>query len=1224
MSTKTTDFDAVRLRLASPKKILEWSYGEVTRPETINYRTQKPEKDGLFCERIFGPTKDFQCYCGKYKKIRYKGIICDKCGVEVTRSIVRRERMGHINLATPVSHIWFLRGRPSSKIGLILDLSAQELEKVVYFGSYIITDVDEEERKKALLETHKEYKARKREVKRKYIELKQEMNKSKVRKKMLKTKRKMVSGEMPSLKETQDINKKMQGELEGLEQAKDKAEEQLIHLSPKTIISELEFRDLSMKYGQVFKASIGTEAIRKLLSRIDLRQEAEKLKKELEEAHESRRKRIMKVLKLTRGMIQAKIRPEWMCLTVIPVIPPDLRPMVQLDGGRFAASDLNDLYRRVINRNNRLKRLQELGAPEVISRNEKRMLQEAVDALLDNSARRSKEVTASTGQRRKLRSLADMLKGKQGRFRQNLLGKRVDYSGRSVIVVGPELNLSECGLPKIMALELFKPFVIAKLISEEFTHSVRSAGKLIEQQDPCVWDMLEEVSKNYPVLLNRAPTLHRLGIQSFKPVLIEGKAIQIHPMVCKAFGADFDGDQMAVHLPLTKEAKKEAEEIMASTSNLLKPAAGDPIVTCDQDLVLGFYYVTHIRSGCHGEGKIFSTPEEAILALGLEMIDIRAEIKVKIKDKLIKTCVGRILFNRALPHDFPFVNKTLGKKEINKILGEIHQKFSQREVAKTVDKIKEMGFKVVSKSGISWGMDDLFSPRDKQTLLELADKQVQKIYRQFREGLLSESERHTKIVNVWFAAQEKIGNSVRKTLLPFGPVYSIIISGARGSWSQVTQMAGMKGLVAGPTGEVIELPVRNSLKDGLSNLEYFISSHGSRKGMSDIALRTSEAGYLTRRMVDVAQDVVIREEDCGDAEGVEVSLDESREMEKEFYLRIRGRVLAADVVKPKNSKEILVKTGTLLDEKLAKMIEDVGVKKVRIRSVLTCKIRGGLCAKCYGWDLSKNRLVKPGLAVGIIAAQAIGEPGTQLTLYSKHRVATAGGDILQGLPRVEELFEAHPPRGKAIISEIDGIVHIEKQERNQKILIQSKDPTKTKEYIIPKQADLLVKNNAKISKGQPLMEGHFDLKDLFRISGKLACQKYILKEVQWVYTSQGQNIDDKHIEMIIRQMFSRIKIQDPRDTDLLPGDIISKDRFLEENSKVKETKGKPAVGQNLILGISKAALSTESFLSAASFQETARVLIEAALTGKKDELLGLKENVIIGKLIPAGTGFRRK
>jgi len=979
-----------------------------------------------------------------------------------------------------------------------------------------------------------------------------------------------------------------------------------------------------MKYGQVFKASIGTEAIRKLLSRIDLRQEAEKLKKELEEAHESRRKRIMKVLKLTRSMIQAKIRPEWMCLTVLPVIPPDLRPMVQLDGGRFAASDLNDLYRRVINRNNRLKRLQELGAPEVISRNEKRMLQEAVDALLDNSARRSKEVTASTGQRRKLRSLADMLKGKQGRFRQNLLGKRVDYSGRSVIVVGPELNLSECGLPKIMALELFKPFVIAKLISEGFTHSVRSAGKLIEQQDPCVWDMLEEVSKNYPVLLNRAPTLHRLGIQSFKPVLIEGKAIQLHPMVCKAFGADFDGDQMAVHLPLTKEAKKEAEEIMASTSNLLKPAAGDPIVTCDQDLVLGFYYVTHIKPGCHGEGKIFSTPEKTILALGLEMIDIRAEIKVKIKDKLIKTCVGRILFNRALPHDFPFVNKTLDKKEINKILGEIHQKFSQKEVVKTLDKIKEMGFKVVSKSGISWGMDDLISPRDKQALLELTDRQVQKIYRQFREGLLSESERHTKIINVWFAVQEKIEDSVKKTLLPFSPVHSIIISGARGSWSQATQMAGMKGLVAGPSGEVIELPVRNSLRDGLSSLEYFISSHGSRKGMSDIALRTSEAGYLTRRMVDVAQDVVIREEDCRDTEGVEISLDESREMEKEFYLRIRGRVLVADVVKPKNSKGILVKAGTLLDEKLAKMIDDAGVKKVRIRSVLTCKIRGGLCAKCYGWDLSKNRLVKLGLAVGIIAAQAIGEPGTQLTLYSKHRVATAGGDILQGLPRVEELFEAHSPRGKAIFSEIDGIVHIEEQERNQKILIQSKDPTKTKEYIIPKQADLLVKDNAKVFRGQSLMEGHFDLKDLFRISGKLTCQKYILKEVQLVYTSQGQNIDDKHIGVIIRQMFSRVMILDPCDADLLPGDIISKDRFLEENDKVKRMKDKPAVGRNLILGISKAALSTESFLSAASFQETARVLIEAALVGKEDKLSGLKENVIIGKLIPAGTGFRKK
>jgi DNA-directed RNA polymerase subunit beta' len=1186
-TTKVTDFESIRLRLASPDVILAWSHGEVTKPETINYRTQRYERDGLFCEKIFGPAKDWECYCGKYKKIRYKGIVCDKCGVEVTRSIVRRERMGHIKLAVPVSHIWFLRGVPS-KIGLALDMSAQDLEKVVYFASYVVTEVDEEARKEAFARLETEYKG----------------------------KQKRLREEKTSEEKGEDLKSAYQA-----------SREEIKNLNRGQILSEVEYFNLSMKYGHVFKAGIGAEVIRRLLEDVDFDKEIEGIEKSLQDDKISDKKRMLKRLKLFQGMRQSGIRPEWTLPTMIPVIPPDLRPMVQLDGGRFATSDLNDLYRRIINRNNRLRKLIEIGAPEVIARNEKRMLQEAVDALFDNSARRGQtSVAASTGQRRALRSLADMLKGKQGRFRQNLLGKRVDYSGRSVIVVGPQLKLHQCGVPKKMALELFKPFIINKLIEKEYAHNVRSAGKMVEYESEEAYEMLDDIIEHHFVLLNRAPTLHRLSIQAFQPVLIEGKAIQIHPMVCAAFNADFDGDQMAVHVPLTEEARSEAGNIMLSAKNLLKPASGDPITIPSQDMVLGCYYMTHIVRGLKGEGKIFSGKEEAIMACNAGYLDMRSEIEVSFDGKREKTSVGRIFFNEILPEGFEFVNKELDKGKLREIVALCLARTNQERTAKFVDDLKNLAFSLVTESGISWGMDDLKVPQKKKQLLSQAEEQVDVVSKQFEMGLLTEQEKRSRVIEIWNEAKNKITEAVRESLDKEGPVYSMVYSKARGTEAVVVQMTGMKGLVAGPTGETIELPIKSSFKEGFNVLEYFIATHGARKGMADTALRTATAGYLTRRLVDVAQDVVVREPDCRDKEGSWIYREDSVVAGMSFASRLAGRVALEDVADPKTKKAIVKKDEMILKDQ-AREIEEKKIEKVKIRSVISCKTRRGICQKCYGLDLGRNELVQIGQAVGIVAAQAIGEPGTQLTMRTFHIGGVAGTDITQGLPRVDEIFEARPPKGEAAVSEIDGkVAEIKETEKDKIIRIESEDAKGKKnirEYVVPAVMNLNVSEGELVTRGAVLSEGHLDLKKLFEIKGKEDVYRYIVKEVQEIYSAQGEGINDKHIEVIVRQMLSRVRILDPGDTDLLPGDTVEDVQFFEANEGSKNQGKSVATAETLLLGISKVALSTESFLSAASFQETAKVLINAAVTGKEDKLRGLKENVIIGKLIPAGTGYRK-
>ncbi len=1197
MSKKVSDFKALKLKLASPEEILSWSHGEVTKPETINYRTQKPEKDGLFCERIFGPTKDWECYCGKYKRIRYKGIVCDKCGVEVTKSSVRRERMGHIKLATPVCHIWFLRGIPS-KIGLILDKSVQELEKVIYFGAYIITKIDEEARQKALEEIDKEYRTK-----------------------------------LKSLRKEKISEKEKKAKRNHLKEIKDAAKNTLNNLKALEVISEIEYHQLSLKYGQVFEAGTGAESIRKILENINL----EDLKKELEERIKHQRslslnkKKLWKRLKFVEAMIKAKIRPEWMILTVLPVLPPDLRPMVHLDGDRYATSDLNDLYRRVINRNNRLKKLIELNAPEVICRNEKRMLQEAVDALIDNSARHGQTAIATTGQRRQLKSLADMLKGKQGRFRQNLLGKRVDYSGRSVIVIGPELKLHQCGLPKKMALEIFKPFVICKLIEKELAHNIRNAGRLIESETDEVWEALEEVIQNRYVLLNRAPTLHRLGIQAFQPLLTEGKAIQIHPMVCRAFNADFDGDQMAVHLPLSNDAQKESKQIMLSSKNLLKPATGEPIAIPTQDIILGAYWMTGIEEGLKGEGKFFQSPEEAILALQFNVIELRSKIKLKIDNQFIDTSAGRIIFNQILPKEIAFVNKQLNRKTLRKLVSEIIEKCGLEKAGKVLDQIKKLGFEYATYSGISLGMCDFNVPREKKKLINMAEKEIETIHKQYREGLLSREERRIKIIEIWTRLIEKVASLIPKSLDKNGPIKVIMDSGARGNWSQTNQMNGMKGLVVNPAGEIIELPVKSSFKEGFNVLEYFISTHGARKGTADTALRTSTAGYLTRRLVDVCQDIVVKEENCGDTKGIVIYREDGEELNQGLSSRIIGRFLLENI-KDKKGK-IIIKKDTLIDKEIAAKIDEMNIDKVRVRSVVNCKTPFGVCQKCYGYDLGSNELVKLGEAVGIVTAQSIGEPGTQLTMRTFHTGGIAGkGDITQGLPRVEEIFECRMPKGKAVVSETDGQVISIETKKNQKIIkIKSslkrnhkeKKANLIKKYIVHPKATVLVEKGDLVTQGQQLTDGHIDLKELFRLAGAETVQRYIIKEVRTIYSSQGESIDDKYIEMIIRQMFSRLRIKDPGDSDFLIGEIVEKGRFNLVNEELKQKGKRTAKAQQLILGISKVALTTESFLSAASFQETARVLIDAAIQGKIDPLRGLKENVVIGKLIPAGTGFRK-
>jgi len=1267
------------LKLASPDTILQWSHGEVTKPETINYRTQRPEKDGLFDEKIFGPIKDWECYCGKYKRIRYKGIICDKCGVEVTKSSVRRERMGHIKLAVPVTHIWFLRGVPS-RLGLILDLSVQELEKVVYFASYIITHVDEEARAATLEQIEREFKSKKKSIEEKYETLigkAASQAKQKGSGKDEDIQQAEVDAEITRLKDA------WSKEVEGLESIRDQARSELKSIKKMQVISELQYRDLSLKYGPVFSAGIGAESLKGLLEEVNLEELAQELEGQLGNLEGQAQRKVLKRLKLVKSLIHAGLRPEWMLITVLPVIPPDLRPMVQLDGGRFAASDLNDLYRRVINRNNRLRKLLEIKAPEVITRNEKRMLQEAVDALIDNSIRHGKEVTASTGQKRKLRSLADMLKGKQGRFRQNLLGKRVDYSGRSVIVVGPHLKLHQCGLPKVMALELFKPFVISKLIAREYAHNVRSANRLIEQGRTEVYDILEEVTKDHYVLLNRAPTLHRLGFQAFQPVLIEGKAIQLHPMVCAAFNADFDGDQMAVHVPLTEAAQREAREIMVSAHNLLKPASGDPVMTPDKDVVVGCYYITKIRPGLKGEGKVFYSPGEAILAYNNKFVHIQAKIKVRMpatdgkEGEMVETSVGRLIFNKVLPPEMGFKNENVDKKKLQAIVREAHRTLGNERTAALIDEIKRIGFYYMMRSGLSWGMDDLHVPQTKYDMLKQADEEVEATHQQYQEGLLTEEERKNRVVEIWADVSEKIAKSVIQTVDEHGTVNYMVSSGARGSFSQITQMSGMKGLVVNPSGDVIELPVKGSFKEGLAVLEYFISTHGSRKGMSDTALRTADAGYLTRRLVDVAQDIVVNAEDCGTEEYDIISLSESQKMNKPFDRRLFGRV-AAETVRDKQGNVIVEKNNGIGDAQ-AKRIMDEGIQEVKCRSVLKCKLPRGICRLCYGYDLGFNEMVNLGAAVGIVAAQAIGEPGTQLTMRTFHTGGSASvKDITQGLPRVEELFEAREPKGQAYVSEIDGQVYITKPNNKEFIVrIQGgdvakdsydlrnsrsaiKDGTKvaadetlfidengktvkaknagivkvqkgtltviyesenTKEYIVPASLSLLVKDGDLVTKGQQLTEGNLNPNLVMQLQGVEEAQRYIVRGVLDIYTSQGQPIHDKHIEVIVRQMFSKMRITSSGDSEFVTGEIVDKSKLNYINEGLVKNGQTPAEAEQLLMGITKVSLNTESFLAAASFQETTRVLIEASVTGKTDYLRGLKENVIIGKLIPAGTGF---
>ncbi len=1217
MNTKVTDFSAIILKLASPQDILSWSHGEVTKAETINYRTQRAERDGLFDERIFGPEKDYECYCGKYRRIRYRGIICEKCGVEVTRSIVRRERMGHIALAAPVAHIWFVRGTPS-RLGLLLNLSVSDLERVIYFAGYIITSVNKEAKLQILLNLEKEFKAKTKKIE----------------------------------------NRK---EKDGFKSALSVTKQEIDSIVLYRVLSEADYRRLSLKYGEIFEASIGAEALFDIMKKLDLKQLEEKFEAEYEEASPQNRKKLIRQLDLTKAMRRSGIRPEWMFLTVVPIIPPALRPMVQLDGGRHATSDVNDLYRRVLNRNNRLRKLLELNAPEVIVRNEKRMLQESVDALIDNSIRRSQGAAISQSQKRPLRSLADMLRGKNGRFRQNLLGKRVDYSGRSVIVVGPELKLHQCGLPKHMALELFRPFVIAKLISRELAYNIRGANRLIDEKTDEVWAILEEVIKDKYVLLNRAPTLHRLGIQAFQPILIEGNAIQIHPLVCSAFNADFDGDQMAVHIPLGENAQREAKEIMASSKNLLIPRTGDPIINPSQDIVLGCFYMTRIREGARGEARYYSTPNEAIMAYDFGFLELQAKIKVLVtnspkykefaKDNFLETTVGRLLFNSVLPSDFSYINEEISRKKMVKLVEQLIQHSGKEQVPVILDRIKDFGFKYATKSGFSWGMDDVVRPPEKTRIIEEAMKKEKEIYKYYDEGLLTDEERYHQTIMIWQDTKAKVDEIVANSLDKFGPVYSMVSSGARGSWVQINQMAGMRGLVRNPAGRIIDFPIISSYKEGLNVLEYFISTHGARKGTADTALKTAKAGYLTRRLVDVAQDVLIAEDDCGDKNGSPIDRKLLALYEEDMEPKLKGRILAQDLAIKKFKK------GHLISPEDAKVIDDSGVERVYIRSALTCRAKWGLCRLCYGRDLGSNELIKLGEAVGIIAAQAIGEPGTQLTMRTFHTggIAGKGGDITLGLPRVEELFEARTPHNAAIISEAPGMVLDIRGEEKEKIVEVLTEPeamaeaearagavkTKAKkvsaakktkqtivkekmEYRIPFGKRVLVEKGQKIKAGDSLSDGPIDVKHLFKVAGQEAAQNYILKEVSRVYNIQGVSINEKHLEVIVRQMFSRFKVKDPGNTNFSIGRIIERTEFIEENERVKKEGGSIARAVRLIMPISKVALTTTSFLSSASFQDTARVLIRASLEGSRDRLRGLKENVIIGRLLPAGTGFHKK
>ena len=1185
MSTQNTEqgivFDSIKIGLASPEKIHEWSRGEVKKPETINYRTLKPEKDGLFCERIFGPTKDWECHCGKYKRIRYKGVVCDRCGVEVTKAKVRRERMGHIELAAPVSHIWYFKGIPS-RMGLILSMSPRALEKVLYFASYIVLDAGDTE------------------------------------------------------------------------------------LQYKQLLSEREYREAYDKYGNRFEAAMGAEAIKRLLQDIDLEKEADELKKQLVDTTGQKRVRIIKKLEVVESFRVSGNKPEWMILDAIPVIPPDIRPMVQLDGGRFATSDLNDLYRRVINRNNRLKRLLDLGAPDIIVRNEKRMLQEAVDALIDNG-RRGRPVTGPGN--RALKSLSDMLKGKQGRFRQNLLGKRVDYSGRSVIVVGPELKIFQCGLPKEMAIELFKPFVMKKLVEDGLAHNIKSAKRMVERLQTEVWDILEDVIKEHPVMLNRAPTLHRLGIQAFEPVLVEGRAIKLHPLVCTAYNADFDGDQMAVHVPLSVEAQAECRFLLLSPNNLLKPSDGAPVTVPSQDMILGMYYLTLEREDLNkkyeedildAEGnvivakgdpiiKVFKDEKEAMLAYDNHEIYLQEVIKVRrtmefngVKEtRLVKATVGRIIFNEAIPQNLGYVDRTddetkfdyevgflVDKKAIGKIINKCINRCGATQTADVLDKIKSLGYKFSTRAAMTVSVSDMEIPKEKAEYLAEAEAKVDMITRKFRRGLMTDEERHQKVIEAWNIADDKITVALLAGLGKYNNIFMMANSGARGSNRQIKQLAGMRGLMASPNGGIIELPIKANFREGLSVLEYFISAHGARKGLTDTALKTADSGYLTRRLVDVSQDIIVREWDCCEGRNIETPCMEisafmdGNEVIEDLQDRIRGRWSAYDIIHPETG-EIIVPADTMITVDQAEAVEKAGIKKVWIRTVLTCRSEVGICAKCYGANMASGRYVRIGESVGIIAAQSIGEPGTQLTMRTFHTGGIAGDDITQGLPRVEELFEARKPKGLAIIAEFGGHVTLNDTNKKREVIITNPETGETKDYLIPYGSRIKVYDGDIIEAGDEITEGSVNPHDILKIKGLRGVQDYMIQEVQRVYRLQGVEISDKHIEVIVRQMLKRVKIEENGDTDFLPGSLVDWLTFENTNAALEAEGKEPAKGSRVLLGITKASLATDSFLSAASFQETTRVLTEAAIKGKIDPLIGLKENVIIGKLIPAGTGMSR-
>ncbi|CAO5231955.1 DNA-directed RNA polymerase subunit beta' [Frankia sp. AgKG'84/4] len=1235
-------FDELRIGLATADDIRQWSHGEVKKPETINYRTLKPEKDGLFCEKIFGPTRDWECYCGKYKRVRFKGIICERCGVEVTRAKVRRERMGHIELAAPVTHIWYFKGVPS-RLGYLLDLAPKDLEKVIYFAAYMITRVDTDARHRDLstlearigvekqqLEDRKnaDVETRQKRLEGDLAQLEAEGAKGDARRKVRES----------AEREMRQIRDRAQRKIDDLDRVFDRFKNMKVQdLEP----DELLYRELRDRFGQYFDGGMGAEALQRRLADFDLAAEADSLRETIRSGKGQKKARALKRLKVVSAFLNTRNSPMGMVLDCVPVIPPDLRPMVQLDGGRFATSDLNDLYRRVINRNNRLKRLLDLGAPEIIVNNEKRMLQEAVDALFDNG-RRGRPVTGPGN--RPLKSLSDMLKGKQGRFRQNLLGKRVDYSGRSVIVVGPQLKLHQCGLPKQMALELFKPFVMKRLVDLNHAQNIKSAKRMVERARPVVWDVLEEVITEHPVLLNRAPTLHRLGIQAFEPQLVEGKAIQIHPLVCTAFNADFDGDQMAVHLPLSAEAQAEARILMLSSNNILSPASGRPLAMPSLDMVTGVFHLSTLSDGAIGEGRSFSSVAEAQMAYDAREIGLQAKINVRLRDTTppsdwtppaewitgdhftLETTFGRCLLNEALPEGYPFINEQLNKKAQATIVNDLAERYPKIQVAATLDALKSAGFYWATRSGVTVAIEDVVAPPRKAEILDEYEQRADRVQKQFDRGFLSDEERRSELVQIWTEATNKIAEAMEANFPKTNPVYVLVNSGAAGNMMQIRQLAGMRGLVSNPKGEIIPRPIKANFREGLTVLEYFISTHGARKGLADTALRTADSGYLTRRLVDVSQDVIVREEDCGTERGIltriaragaDGTLVRDRYAETSAY----ARTLASDAVD--ESGEIIVPAGTDAGDVAIGQIIEAGIEQVRVRSALTCESRMGVCAQCYGRSLATGKLVDVGEAVGIVAAQSIGEPGTQLTMRTFHSGGVAGDDITQGLPRVVELFEARSPKGKAPITEVSGRVKIEETDKTFKVVVVPDDGSEEIAYPVSRRSRLRVREGDRIEVGNQVVDGAVDPHEVLRILGPRQVQLHLVEQVQEVYRSQGVSIHDKHIEIIIRQMLKRVNVLESGETNLLPGELCERARFESENRRVVETGGQPASARPVLMGITKASLATESWLSAASFQETTRVLTDAAINARSDSLVGLKENVIIGKLIPAGTGISR-